>query len=263
MLKPLSLVLLGLLPGCAIFAQEAEIKLPDKEHFQLFLLAGQSNMAGRGKMDESSTKAHARVFCLAADGTWKPAVDPLHYDKQVAGAGLGKTFGEMIADTNPQICVGLIPSACGGAPISSWAPGATNSQTKSKPYDDAIARCKIAMEKGTLKAILWHQGESDCSDKAAPLYEEKLREVINRLRADLNAPDVPFIIGQLGQFKKKPWTPAIQQVDAAQQNVAKTMKNVYFVSSDQLAGKDGLHFNTESLRTLAKRYGEVYLQQAK
>jgi hypothetical protein len=234
----------------------AEPKLPLKRDFHLFLLAGQSNMSGRGKIDPLDNSAHPRVFVLAKDGAWKPGVDPLHYDKPAAAAGMGKPFAEILAKKNPRLAIGLIPAACGGAPISVWAPGMKHAQTQSLPYDDAIARAKRALQDGTLKAILWHQGESDCTDALAAVHEEKLRELITRLRTDLGAPRLPFIIGQLGQFGK--WSPATQQVDAAQQKVAQSMPHVYFVASDKLTSADGIHFDARSLKIMAERYAEAY-----
>jgi hypothetical protein len=243
-----------------IAAQTKEADLPSQKNFHLFLLAGQSNMAGRGTLDEQAKLAHPRVLVLAAEGDWKPAVDPLHYDMAAAGAGLGKTFGEIIAENKPSVTVGLIPAACGGSPISTWSPGHFHRQTKSHPYDDAIDRARRAMQDGTLKAILWHQGERDSTDNLAPLYEERLRELITRFREDLDAPDIPFIIGQLGQFPEKPPTEARAIVDQAHRQIAGTMDNVYFVSAAGLTTHDGVHFDTPSLRTLGERYAIVYLE---
>ena len=98
---------------------QGELALPEKADFHLYLLAGQSNMAGRGKISSQDKVAHPRVFVLTKANQWEPAVDPLHFDKSVAGVGLGKTFGEVIADANPNVVIGLIPCAVGGSPIES------------------------------------------------------------------------------------------------------------------------------------------------
>ena len=65
-------------------------------------------------------------------------------------------------------------------------------------YLKAEKRVKVALEAGELKGILWHQGESDATDKLADGYEKKLHDLIDRLRRELKAADVPFIAGQLG-----------------------------------------------------------------
>lgn len=60
---------------------------PDSDNFLIFLLAGQSNMAGRGKITEQDREIHPRILMQARDGSWQYAVDPVHYDKKRAGAG--------------------------------------------------------------------------------------------------------------------------------------------------------------------------------
>jgi hypothetical protein len=256
LLFPTVLALLGV--SGFLFADPA---LPAPEKFHLFLLAGQSNMAGRGALDAETAKAHPRVLKWTADNQWAPAVDPLHWDKAGAGAGLAKPFAEIVVEKDPTLTIGLIPTACGGSPISSWTPGGYHDQTKSHPYDDCLARAKAAMQNGTLKAILWHQGESDATPKSAAVYEEKLRELIARFRKDLGQPELPVFIGQLGQFPDRPWNESQAAVDQAHQNVAESVPHVYFISSEGLLSKgDNLHFSTEALREFGKRYADAYLK---
>lgn len=259
-MKRLALTLLHWSLLClALSVSFAETPAPDK--FQLFLLAGQSNMAGRGALDADSAKAHSRVLKWTAENQWAPATEPLHWDKAGAGAGLAKSFAEVLVEKDPTITVGLIPTACGGSPIKSWAPGGYHDQTKSHPYDDALARTKAAMPSGTLKAILWHQGESDANPKSAAEYEQKLKELIERFRKDLGMPDLPVYIGQLGRFPDKPWNESVEAVDQAQQRVAASVPNVYFISSEGLLSKgDNLHFSTEALRVFGQRYAQAYLK---
>ncbi len=232
---------------------------PTAENLQLFLLIGQSNMAGRGVVDEASKIPHPRVFALNRIGEWEPATDPIHFDKPIAGVGPGKTFGETIAETDSAITVGLIPAAVGGSPISSWESGKLDEATNTYPYDDALIRARRAMENGELKAILWHQGESDSKAELAPIYKEKLTTLINQLRTELGDDSLPVFIGQLGQFDK--WDKSKTMVDAAHQSVAEEVDNVYFISSEGLDHKgDTLHFSTKAERELGKRYAAAYLE---
>ncbi len=258
-----------ILPALFVFAAltasaQEPVALPAKDRFHLFLLAGQSNMAGRGVVEKEDKVAHPRVFVLGKDGRWKPAIDPLHYDKPAAGVGLGRSFAIELAEKDENIVIGLIPAACGGSPISTWRPGASHTQTKSHPYDDAIERTRLAMKQGTLKGILWHQGESDGKPHLAAKYKENLQALIARFRKDLDGPQLPFIIGQLGQFPASPWNDAIRTVDQAHQSLAKDSKTIRFVSSDGLTcNKDNIHFDAASLRTFGQRYAKVYLDMSK
>lgn len=92
----------------------AETATPPAKDMELYLLIGQSNMAGRGKVDEESKQIHPRVFMLNKDGQWVPATDPLHFDKPSAGVGPGLAFGKALAEAAPEVRIGLIPCAVGG-----------------------------------------------------------------------------------------------------------------------------------------------------
>ncbi len=232
----------------------------DPSRFHLFLLAGQSNMAGRGKIDQESRRAHERVLTLDKSGEWVAAVDPLHFDKpKIVGVGLGKTFAEDYADRYPEVTVGLIPCAVGGSPIDAWRPGGHHRSTNTHPYDDAIARVKLAMKSGVLKGILWHQGESDAKPALAAEYEQNLHALIARFRDQLNSPSVPFIAGQMGKFPERPWDEDRKRVDAVHQRLPSSVAATGFVVSDGLSHKgDFAHFDTSSYRTLGHRYFEAY-----
>lgn len=227
---------------------------------QLFLLAGQSNMAGRGDIEAQDSVVHPRIFVLNGDLQWVPAVDPLHFDKPIAAVGPGLSFARAIAESDPDAIIGLIPTAVGGSPITSWEPGVTYPETGARPYDEALARTRHALQYGELRAILWHQGESDANPQAAPRYDARLRALIDRFRGEFGTPDLPVIIGQLGQWPERPWDDAWKQVDQAHRDVAASVPNVRYVSSEGLAHKgDVLHFDAAAARELGRRYAAAYL----
>ena len=145
-----------------------------KAEYDLYLLIGQSNMAGRGKVEAQDTTIHPQVFTLNKQNKWVPAKDPIHFDKKIAGVGLGRTFGIEMAKANPKAKIGLIPCAVGGSPIDAWKPGGFHKQTKTHPWDDMEKRLKIALKNGTIKGILWHQGESDSNPEKCDSYRTNL-----------------------------------------------------------------------------------------
>ena len=258
------LLLLSAMTPAAGGSEPDGVTLPPKEQFHLFLLAGQSNMAGRGKVADEDRRPHARVLMLTKEGRWAPAVDPLHFDKpRVVGVGVGRTFGILYAQSHPRVTVGLIPCAAGGSPIAAWEPGGYHPQTKSHPYDDALRRGRNALRSGVLKGILWHQGESDAKPGQAEVYEKKLHAMVARFRKELAAPGVPFLAGQLGQFAERPWNDAKRRVDAAHRSLAGSVPHSAFVSSDGLTHKgDQVHFDAKSYRELGKRYAATYKKLA-
>ncbi|MCA9060396.1 MAG: sialate O-acetylesterase, partial [Planctomycetaceae bacterium] len=247
--------------GCVLLLSVLPCLAADEHPMDLYLLIGQSNMAGRGAVEDQDREVLPRVMMLNQAEEWVPAVDPLHFDKPVAGVGVGRTFGRLMAEASPDVIVGLIPCAVGGSPIDSWQPGEFYPPTKSHPWDDALRRAKAAMTKGTLKGILWHQGESDSNAELAPGYQEKLHDLIGRLRTELAAPDVPFIAGQMGQFSERPWSEAKQLVDQAHRTLPEHVAQTAFVNSDGLQHKgDEIHFDSASYRELGRRYAEAMLQ---
>lgn len=250
-------VLSGMIAGAG---EPNDAALPSRERFHLFLLVGQSNMAGRGRLAAQDREVHPRVLMFNKEDRWVPAVDPIHFDKpNVVGVGLGRTFGTEIAEASPEITVGLIPCAVGGSPIASWEPGGYHESTKSHPYDNALRRASQALKSGVLKAVLWHQGESDSQPGKAEVYEQKLQKLIVRCRTALAVPGVPFLVGQMGQFPERPWNDAKQLVDSVQRNLAQKVSQYAFVNSDGLAHKgDQVHFDAKSYRELGRRYALAY-----
>lgn len=247
-MKPFGLLTLmcALLSGSIISAAEPAA-------LDLYLLVGQSNMAGRGQVSDADRKADPRILVLNAENTWVSQGEPIHFDKPaMVGVGLGFTFAKLTADKNPGVTIGLIPCAVGGTPVSRWMPGADL-------YKEALARAKIALKRGQLKGILWHQGEAECGDKArADAYAQTLVAVAAGFRRDLKAPDVPFIAGQLGEFlytrtgNKSPYARVVnEQIDS----LPTLLPHAAVASSAGLAHKgDELHFSAEAQREFGRRY---------
>jgi acetyl esterase/lipase len=245
----------------SVFCVTSALAAPaPREKFHLYLLAGQSNMSGRGVVEEQDRTPHPRVFSLNAKNEWVPATEPLHFDKKIAGVGPGLAFGKAMAEAEPDVVIGLIPCAVGGSPLSSWQPNAVDKATKTTPYDTAIERAKAAMKDGTLKGILWHQGESDCNEKSAPLYGNLLEKTLGRMRDDLGAPDACIVVGQLGAHieAKSPWAKVVNQ---ALENFPKRLAHCGFASSEGLKDKgDHTHFDSASQREFGKRFAAVMLK---
>jgi hypothetical protein len=221
-------------------------------NFHVYLLIGQSNMAGRGPLDMESIKVNPGIIMLDSLNHWVPATDPVHFDKPGSAAvGPAISFAKEMLGGNKNIKLGLIPCALGGSPIKVWEPGATYLKVF-KPYDDAIARARLAMQKGVLKGILWHQGESDNDSLRAGIYLDKLKTLINRLRSELKQPDLPFVAGEIGYFNKKDY------INRVINQLPGEVPQTAVVSARDLTDKgDHLHFNTPSARELGKRYADA------
>ena len=162
------------------------------ENMDLYLLIGQSNMAGRGVLTDSNRISSDGIFKLDANGEWQAAEEPIHFDKpSVAGAGLAASFARAMADRRTGVPIGLIPCAVGGTSIYRWV-------ESGDLWSNAVARTRIALRSGTLKGILWHQGEGDCSATSAPAWGAKLEGMIVSFRREFGS--VPFVAGELGRY---------------------------------------------------------------
>lgn len=89
----------------------------------LFLLTGQSNMAGRGAAEAQDSVPIDGVFALNRELAWAPAVDPLHWDKPIAAVGLGRSFAASLQKCGSARQVGLIPATFGRTSLEKWKPG--------------------------------------------------------------------------------------------------------------------------------------------
>lgn len=219
-----------------------------------FLLIGQSNMAGRGEMETAPPITNDRLYVMR-NARWQKMYRPVNPDRPFSGVNLAERFAERYSDAHPSIDVGLIPCADGGTSLAQWAPG-------SLLFDHAVMQAKLAMRTSHLCGVLWHQGESDCSEEASKMYGEKLTEMLESLRRDLGMPELPVMLGALGDYLSeydegtRLWYP---KVNAALQDVARHMRNVVYVPAEGLTAKaDHLHFNTASLMLFGERYFDAY-----
>lgn len=228
---------------------------------KLFLLIGQSNMAGRGRVEPGAeADTHPRVFMFTAEGRWALARDPVHFDKpEVAGVGLCSEFARTLVDRDPVLIVGLVPAAVGGTRLAEWRPGGAL-------YAAAVARVRAALgENGPhrLAGILWHQGESDATadvhEGDLATYPERFAAMVARLRADLGdaGDDVPLVMGELGRMN-----PRYAAFNAATlpEAVRRVPRAALVTSEDLTDGGDGIHLDAASLRTFGRRYAEAFLR---
>lgn len=220
---------------------------------QIFLLAGQSNMAGRGIVQAQDKEPIAGVMALNKEMQWQPAVDPLHWDRpEIAGVGMGRSFGKAIRAAHPEMEIGLVPGAFGGSALHEWVPGSMH-------YKNAVERTRAALQRGVLRGILWHQGEADSADlDKARSYLTRWVPMMTSLKKDLNAEDVPVIVGQLGQFFVR--SPYARIVNEQLAMIPATVQNTAFVPSHGLKHKgDDVHFDAPSLYEFGRRYAHAWL----
>lgn len=219
--------------------------------FYIYLAMGQSNMAGRGKVEgKYSRLKHRRVFMFDKEQRWVKARHPVHFDKpKIAGVGPILSFGIEMAKAHKGKKIGLVPCAVGGTSIQLWKPGAYDDRTDTHPWDDAEQRIKEAMRSGLIKGVIWHQGESDAAPDKAAHYLEDLKELILRVRKLVGDPYLPFVAGELGRYKAP-----YENINEVLGKLPDALKHTVVASSEGLSAmEDGVHFNSVSADLLGRR----------
>lgn len=228
---------------------------------EIFLLIGQSNMAGLGEFGEVPEIINSKCFMLR-NGKWVPMSEPINPDRSIfnyfhSGIGLSASFADEYAKYFNED-VGLIPCADGGTKLSQWMPGEIL-------YDNAVNNAKLAQRTSEIVGILWHQGENDSHfEDDANTYQQRFIQMITRLRKDLGNEKLPVIVGELGRFASAYQNGKLKFMDAVN-NALRTMpfviENCGFASSEGLTDRgDSIHFNSVSYRIFGKRYFEEFLK---
>ena len=226
-----------------------------------FLLIGQSNMAGRGFLNEAVDVDNSHIKILR-NGRWQKMFRPINPDRSFSGVSLAESFAEAYAKTY-DVDVGLICCADGGTTLAQWQPG-------SLLLDNAISQAKLAQRTSVIVGILWHQGEGEAqTSELANSYPERFCPIVEELRKELELPDVPFLVGGLGDFLSlytvqvngvaKPHALYGALVNTALESFAAAQPYMGFVPATGLtANPDNLHFNAKSLYEFGLRYFAAY-----
>lgn len=204
----------------------------------LFILSGQSNMAGL-KPAESFT----------------PTVE--------------KEFGK---DN-----VIIVFDAQGGQPIRRWhkdwkpADG-PNTEKNGDLYDRLFEKVKRAAAGQELASVsfLWMQGERDAKEGHGSVYEASMKGLLKQVADDLKRDEVNVVIGRLSDFGlKKPGYKDWDVVRKAQVKVAEDASKGAWVDTDDLNDgknrggkeiKDDLHYSQEGYVTFGIRLADAAIK---
>ena len=222
------------------------------------LMIGQSNMAGRGFINEVPMICNERILMLRNAG-WQMMAEPINYDRPNAGIGLAGSFAAMWCMEHEGEQIGLIPCAEGGSSLDDWA-------VDKNLFKNAVIQAGFAMQDSELIGILWHQGESDSYGGGYQTYYKKLQVIIESLRKELNAFEVPLIIGGLGDFLGKNGfglnCTEYELVNEQLLKFAREQENSCFVTAEGLIpNPDGIHMDAVSQRRFGVRYYEAFVKR--
>jgi len=161
----------------------------------VYVLAGQSNMSGRGT--DAQSWGHATLYAsqfgnnylwaqLAAVNDSNVAqVDAVSSDADAAQNYIPRLATAIMADQD--VPVAFVPCAMGATAIASWLPGADH-QDRTTLYGSMVYR---ALAVGGVKAVIFHQGESDAtvnSFTGGATYKSRLKTLASAVYDDLGVP---------------------------------------------------------------------------
>jgi hypothetical protein len=241
--------------------EEKPEAIPSKENLWVFILAGQSNMAGRGKVEPLDTIPDPRILTINKTGELILAKEPLHfYEPTLTGLDCGVSFGKELLKYIPDsVSILLIPTAVGGSAIQQWISDETYRNVPL--FSNFKEKTAIGKQYGTVKAILWHQGESDSSSsETIEKYDSQLGVLFGMFRAEVGNPTLSICFGRLGSFSKtdESW----QAINSKMEDYQKTDPFSYLIQTKDLNHKgDFIHFDSNGQRAMGISYAKAFLQR--
>ncbi|XP_048541579.1 probable carbohydrate esterase At4g34215 [Triticum urartu] len=236
----------------------------------VFILAGQSNMGGRGGATVGNRwdgvvppecAPSPRTLRLSPSLRWEEAREPLHAGVDagnVVGVGPGMPFAHALlrSPACPRgAVVGLVPCAQGGTPIANWSRG-------TEMYERMVTRARVAgAGTGRIAALLWFQGEADTLRREDALaYAGRMEAFVRDVRRDLALPNLLVIqvgiaTAQWQGNKQGKWLDLVRK-----QQRAVRVANLKYVDAMGLPlANDITHLTTQAQVRLGKMLADAYI----
>lgn len=225
--------------------------------YDVILLAGQSNMVGKGNpIDPVLDATDPNVYQYGNNRdivvVGRDALD--HVDEAIGDMGLGMTFAKRYASETllHGRTVLLVPVADGGTGFNTgyWRSGGVG-------YINAVNQANAAMIQGNgenrFVGMLWHQGESDSFALNQAQYSADIDLLISGFRSEITGASAttPFVVGEMLETWERPQSDPIR---AALLDTPNRNDYTSHVASFDLNDSDGIHFDAPSFRILGDRY---------
>jgi len=220
--------------------------------FDIYILAGQSNMSGRASLEGlPQFKNGAHVFAYRA-GQWQPAREPVA-DEPEAKLGPSLAFADALYDLNPHQ-IGLINCARGGTKIEQWRP----SNDPHSLFGDCVLRAEEASKQGRIAGFLWYQGEFDAwTMDTAERWPANFLEMIKAFRQSFGNENLPIVFTQIGPRPPiSGQNPPLERLIYLQGQLH--LNNSIMVSATDLSYQaDNLHLDQPSELKLGHMYADA------
>jgi Ca2+-binding EF-hand superfamily protein len=270
----------------------AATSLAAEKPVRAFILAGQSNMVGWGdstELPDDLRKGNDRVL-MFEDGRWQPLRPHEPANKGQRRVGLREfhfgpeiAFGHEMAEAWPDETIGIIKFSIGGTSVLAWKPDWKKEDADrvgqgrhGSLYKKLMEKVEEARKNRDLEIVgfLWLQGGGDMKKvDVAKEYLDNLKSLVDAVRRDTGARDLPFVYGtsrqagipdDLSDLVPKLMDgryPAAQFVLKAQFDAQKEIPNSKMVVlRDIEKHPKNVHYNTAGQLEVGKLFAEALLQ---
>lgn len=224
---------------------------------RVFLLAGQSNMSGAGRYDQlKNFEQHPpEGVKIWHENQWQVLTPGVSANEGRFGPEFA--FGRAMKQAYPEDEIYLIKTAAGGTSMHKhW----TIENGGGPLLRRFLVRVEAAL-KGLdnkkveygIDGMLWMQGESDASQGKGAEYKKSLRAFIKGMRKKFKQEEMPFIMGRILPTFDKPEGNGLL-VRAAQEALAKELKNVACFDTDKFERINKGHYNHNGQIELGKAF---------
>lgn len=243
---------------------------------RVFVLAGQSNMAGGGAMaslptspfdytqpqpdvsydywNNVSTSTTTRIY-ESAD--WE-LLRPLYPGFPGTTYGPELAFGRTLADRISGDSIAIIKVAKSGTDLMyNWDPSGPLYQNMIDQVAEAVGRLEVSGANPVMSGFVWVQGEGDAQVEAKSwYYRQNLEELFSSVRQAWNAPDLPMLYNQLHVDCNRSYVDLLRE---SQEIVDQGDPNAHMINIDDLAlNSDSVHFTGQTHLEVGRRFADAY-----
>lgn len=241
------------------------------EHIKVFLLAGQSNMDGRGASSDLPADLQT-----PQDDVWfyfdaRNRFDQRSLERKKllplqpgSGADFGPevTLGRSLADADSRASYALLKYATGGSSlVTDWNPsGGIDYQNFTATVSGGLAALENVGHTYQIEGMFWIHGARDMLlGRTGAQYEADLKAFISSMRGSYGN-KMPFFISQRSNNQSSIGTQLVERLQAAQAAVADADHMSYLISNDGFSVKsDQAHFDALGQMQLGRALAQSYI----